>query len=340
VTADLNQHIPVYCGACWIHGGVSMLNDRIKIMRRGAFPDVMLSRQALMNCIPDASGQGPPPGCNGGDAWMIFKYMQENKVPDDSCMPYVGVNQECKAENICRNCFHNQTIDAQGHPFFTPGPCFGVPSFTGYSVGDYGNVKGEEAMMREIYARGPIACSAATDDTFVYNYTVNPGILAENVYTTDFNYTAEMIDHVMEVAGWGVTSSGTKYWVVRNSWGTYWGDMGWVKIRRGVNQMQIESDCGWAVPKFQDLDEQLHGQAMGDYIHGITVRQRSTGSSESAPQDSLAAATALSSSMTTQETLPSIAVAFIAGTVGMVGGVSAMHFAGGRRVARQPHLLG
>lgn len=34
----------------------------------------------------------------------------------------------------------------------------------------------------------------------------------------------EQIDHVMEVAGWGETPMGQKYWVVRNSWGTYWGE--------------------------------------------------------------------------------------------------------------------
>merc|ERR550525_1383307 len=123
--------------------------------------------------------------------------------------------------------------------------------------------------MKEIFARGPIACSAATDDTFLFNYTINEGILSENVYITDYPYTEDQIDHVMEVAGWGVTASGTKYWVVRNSWGTYWGDPGWVKIRRGVNQMQIESGCDWAVPDVHEVDEQRAGTVMGNYRHGI-----------------------------------------------------------------------
>lgn len=31
------------------------------------------------------------------------------------------------------------------------------------------------------------------------------------------------IDHDVEVVGWGVDKeSGLKYWLVRNSWGTYW----------------------------------------------------------------------------------------------------------------------
>merc|ERR1719437_246294 len=99
--------------------------------------------------------------------------------------------------------------------------------------------------MKEIYARGPIACSFATDLHFLLNYSANAE-LHEGVYVTDENYTEDQLDHVMEVAGWGETATGVKYWVIRNSWGTYWGSAGWLKFRRGVNQMLSESECDWA----------------------------------------------------------------------------------------------
>eukprot|EP00928_Gymnodinium_smaydae_P061590 TRINITY_DN45634_c0_g1_i1.p2 TRINITY_DN45634_c0_g1~~TRINITY_DN45634_c0_g1_i1.p2 ORF type:complete len:421 (+),score=103.25 TRINITY_DN45634_c0_g1_i1:84-1265(+) len=326
VTADWNQHIPQYCGACWVHGTTSALNDRIKVLRGGAFPDVMLARQAIVNCVPDpTNASAPPPGCNGGDAYMIHEYLRDNKIPDESCMPYQARNMGCSANNVCRNCF----AGGKG--------CFEVDKFIGYGVKTYGNLSGEAAMMKEIYARGPIACSFATDRHFMFTYTENV-LKNEGVYVTDQKYTTEQIDHVMEVAGWGETPSGLKYWVIRNSWGTYWGNAGWVKLRRGVNQQLSESDCDWAVPTFDDLDEALLGKIMGDYVRGIGAVELPAGGISVAPIGG-AGATLLETSAPGQPaegaTAPMLALTF---TSGVLVALAAVRLTGRR--LRQPPLLG
>jgi cathepsin X len=37
--------------------------------------------------------------------------------------------------------------------------------------------------------------------------------------------------------------------LLERSWGTYWGEEGWLRILRGSNAAGVESGCNWAVPK-------------------------------------------------------------------------------------------
>ena len=45
-------------------------------------------------------------------------------------------------------------------------------------------------------------------------------------------------NHAVLVVGYGTSDEGDDYWLVKNSWSTYWGDSGFVKIKRG------DSMCG------------------------------------------------------------------------------------------------
>ena len=60
------------------------------------------------------------------------------------------------------------------------------------------------------------------------------------------------VDHSVIITGWGETEDGTKYWVVRNSWGPRWGLNGFFKIVRGENALGIESVCEAGIPKFYE----------------------------------------------------------------------------------------
>jgi len=220
VTASRNQHIPQYCGSCWAHGTTSALNDRISIVRKGAWPEVMLAPQMLINC----EGGGD---CDGGDAGAAYDFIHSEGIVEESCAPYQAVNG-LACSPACKSCTgFNET-------------CTEVKTATLWKVGEFGHVAGETKMKAEIYARGPIACSIHADDK-LEAYT--GGIFKEFV-------PAPVPNHIVSVVGWG-EENGQGYWIVRNSWGNYWGESGWFRIVTGLftDNLGIQQDCYWAVPE-------------------------------------------------------------------------------------------
>jgi cathepsin X len=102
--------------------------------------------------------------------------------------------------SFCRNC--------------QPGEACYIPSeYYVYKVDEYGHVKGEENMMNELYQRGPFACSIAVPQS-LDDYT--SGIY----YDTTFDHRTV---HEVAIVGWG-EENGVKFWNVRNSWGSHWGE--------------------------------------------------------------------------------------------------------------------
>ncbi|ETW09396.1 hypothetical protein, variant 2 [Aphanomyces invadans] len=235
-----NQHIPSYCGSCYVHGALASVQDRIKIMnaKRGfTGPDVMLGRQSFLNC---AYGHGLGEGCAGGEPGDVFEFMKRYGLPDETCLPYNATdftkytwtaNGTCPPEGFCMNCMY--TTESPATPV-----CFAVTKVVRYKVTEYGFIRGEDAMMAELL-NGPITCGIAAAIDFMENYTA--GIYIDRSNAVD-------LDHDVEIVGWGVADDGTKFWHVRNSWGSYWGENGFFRIVRGVNNLGIESDCVYAVP--------------------------------------------------------------------------------------------
>jgi len=238
VSISRNQHIPNYCGACWAFAATSSLSDRIQIAKHREsssdstetknvaekLREVNLSPQVLLNCDIEDDG------CHGGDPINAFRYIHQHGIPEEGCQAYSATGHDtgntCEPITVCRNCSPIAGCSAQ-------------PSYDTYGVSEFGLVNGTENMMAEIYARGPITCGVAVPQA-LEDYT--SGIFNDTTGTLD-------ISHAISVAGWGVDkTTGINYWIVRNSWGTYWGEHGWFRIIRGVNNLGIEDSCAFGVP--------------------------------------------------------------------------------------------
>ena len=239
LTKSLNQHIPQYCGSCWAHGAASAFADRIKIARKAKGADINMAIQYILDCASEVAGS-----CHGGSASGTYEFVKEHSGhwPYDTCLQYEacsaeskegacardGADYSCSAMNTCRTC---STFSSMG------GSCAAVSTYPNATIAEYGQVSGEADMMAEIYRRGPIACGV--DATPLHKY--NGGIFDDK--------SDKGTNHIISVVGWGVDKdSGKKFWIVRNSWGEYWGELGYFRIVRGENQLDIESSCSWATP--------------------------------------------------------------------------------------------
>ena len=218
---------------------MSALADRIKIAngKHSHTPDVNLAIQFILNCGTDVAGS-----CHGGSATGAYQFVYDTGfVPFDTCLQYEACSSEstegscgqknadytCSAMNTCRTC---STFADMG------GFCSALDVFPNASIAEYGIVSGEEAIMAEVYARGPVAAGVDADPLHDYK----GGIYAKN--------PPYEINHVVSIVGWGETAKGLKYWIVRNSWGEYWGEMGYFRVIRGVKALGLEDECAWATP--------------------------------------------------------------------------------------------
>ena len=62
------------------------------------------------------------------------------------------------------------------------------------------------------------------------------------MYSKTRNFASKVLNYA------GTSEEGLPYWLIRNSWGTFWGEAGWGRVYRGNNTAGIEESCSWATP--------------------------------------------------------------------------------------------
>jgi cathepsin X len=77
-------------------------------------------------------------GCHGGEAISAYEFMHSNEVTDETCSIYRARGHDngisCSNITVCRNCNPND-------------PCFVPDTYHYYHVGEFGPLRGEDAMV-------------------------------------------------------------------------------------------------------------------------------------------------------------------------------------------------
>lgn len=153
-------------------------------------------------------------GCNGGQMEGAFKFIIQNGQCSASSYPYTAKDGTCQK-------------------------CSAVAHITSCS-----DVKpNDQISLKAAVAKQPVAVAIEADTRYFQSYS--SGVLTSTSCGTSLN-------HGVLAVGYG-TENGVDYWLVKNSWGTSWGDKGYVKIGRS-SSTNDPGICGIAMdPSFPTI---------------------------------------------------------------------------------------
>jgi cathepsin L len=196
------------CGSCWAFSCIQASETGLAL-KTGKL--LILSEKELIDCVKVGAR-----GCKGGNMNQAYEWVrdqQQGKYALESDYPYVPVT------GICH---------------------FDITKGVGTCTGILWVVQGDEddlAVKCELYGSVSVSIDAGRPSFRVYKKGVYDDPTCSSVW----------LDHGVGCVGWG-TEDGKRYWIVRNSWGTKWGDKGYAKMIWKNNQCGIATDSCIPLP--------------------------------------------------------------------------------------------
>eukprot|EP01134_Creolimax_fragrantissima_P007736 CFRG7736T1 len=189
------------CGSCWAFSATGALEGAY-FLKTGRLNS--LSEQQLMDCSWAYTNNG----CDGGEPAMAMDYITEaGGIQDDASYSYENANNFCRYNDAKR-----------------------ATTLKGRVIIPKGN---EVALKQAVAMHGPVSIAFDASKPSLLFYS-------SGVYR-DPECSDSDLDHAVLIVGYGTTDAGDDYWIVKNSWSTYWGEMGYLRIARNFN-----NHCGIA----------------------------------------------------------------------------------------------
>ncbi len=198
------------CGSCWAFSSTGAIEGALAISKNTL---VNLSEQQLVDCATGLAYGSH--GCNGGLMDGAFKYVEQNGQCNYTDYPYTSGTT--MTSGTCKKCSSVVKVTS----------CYDV-------------TPNDQLALKSAVSRQPVSIAIEADTRYFQLYS--SGVLTSSSCGTN-------LDHGVLIVGYG-EENGVKYWLVKNSWSTTWGDDGYVKIERSDSSNDA-GICGIAMmPSF------------------------------------------------------------------------------------------
>ncbi|CAL6020195.1 Cathepsin_B [Hexamita inflata] len=193
------------CGSCWAFSAVGSFSDN-RCIKSYTEPHTVYSEQYMVSCDKTSLG------CSGGYISKDVVFLKNTGVPTEKCVSYKSGKM-----NVTGSC---------------PTKCDDGSALTTVKSKSYRSVCSSENSIKNAIQIGTIQTALTVYDDFMY--------YKSGIY--QHKSGAQIGGHGVIFVGYG-EQNGVKYWDVRNSWGTGWGEKGYFRIIRGQNECNIEHEC-------------------------------------------------------------------------------------------------
>lgn len=240
------------CGSCFTVATLGALESRVRVMTKNKHKP-RLSIQHALDCNFYSEG------CLGGFPTQVAKFGQEFHFVDEKCYTYRNGVDEIDLKDVTQSACKRECEPSLHESY-------GVADY-GYIGGFYGNAS-ELEMMKEIRARGPIMANIAVPRKLsIYRKgifsvrgfegkqaklsMIQTDVSEKTIHDKDIQW--EELAHSIVIVGYGerigTMGNPVKYWIIQNSWGEVFGEKGYFKVKRGNDEISVESMPSYLIPR-------------------------------------------------------------------------------------------